>query len=235
MYSRDVSGRVRNFEASGSLYHSALVMRDNVTDSFWAVISSEAIGGADQGTPLEALQVSEKITWGEWKSRHPSTVILSVDGVEDVVSSPYENYYNSDETHQDMKTADTRLPNKEPVFAFQIDDRQFAIPHAAIEGGWVGQAGGTVVFLFRPEGASIYRSTAARRLDWTAAQLRIEDDGRLWVAPALGPLDPGTGKPTGEAGRSAPLEGLDTFWHIWSTYHTSTELLEAAPAPSERR
>ena len=36
MYSRDVAGQVRNFAASGSLYHSALVMKDSASGSYWA-------------------------------------------------------------------------------------------------------------------------------------------------------------------------------------------------------
>ncbi len=229
MYSRDVAGQVRNFEASGSLYHSALVMQDSVTDSYWAVISSEAIAGADQGTALTQLPISEKITWGEWKKLHPETVILSVDGAEDVESNPYENYFESDNTFRNMKTTDTRLPNKEPIFAFTIDDQAYAVPHTEIEGGYVGDAGGITVFLYRSKGASLYRSTLALRLDWSGASTRIDPDGRLWVTPAVR-LDPESGSLVGDSGAANRLEGLDTFWHIWSTYHTTSEILSRGDA-----
>jgi hypothetical protein len=210
VYSRDVAGQVRNFEASGSLYHSALVMQDSASDSYWAVISSEAIGGPDQGTTLEQLPISEKMTWGEWKTRHPDTVILSVGGVEDVDSNPYENYFNSDDTFKEMETSDTRLPNKAAVFTFHLADRPYAVPHTAIEDGWTGNAAGVPLYLYRPAGSSIYRSTVALRVDPNGTPPRIDPD--------TGIVDPGS---------ATPLEGLDTFWHIWSTYNPETEVLGA--------
>ncbi len=214
MYSRDVAGQVRNFEASGSLYHSALVMQDSASDSYWAVISSEAIGGPDQGTTLEQLPISAKTTWGEWKALHPGTVILSVDGVEDVDSNPYESYFNSDDTFKGMEATDTRLPKKAPVFAFHIDDRPYVVPHTAIENGWTGEVAGVPIYLHRPEGSSLYRSTVALRVDPNGAPPRIDPD--------TGIVDPGS---------ATPLAGLDTFWHIWSTYNPETEVLGADGGP----
>ena len=194
MYSRDVKGKVRRFEPSGSLYHSALVMKDSATNSYWAVISSQAIGGPDSGTALAHLPISEKTTWGAWRAKHPGTLVLSVDGAEDVRSNPYEHYFGSDDTFRGAKSKDPRLPDKEPIFAFRLGARSFAVPHRSIEGGWRGEAAGTAIILHRPKGASIYQSTSAHRAG-------------------------------GEGGAGTPLEGVDTFWYVWSNYYPRTEIL----------
>ena len=84
MYDRKVAGRTLNFEASGALKDASLVMRDRETDSWWSIMTSDAIGGALDGADLEELPYGEKATWGDWKRRHPETTVLSVDGVEHV-------------------------------------------------------------------------------------------------------------------------------------------------------
>lgn len=194
MYSRTVKGTVRRFEPSGSLYHSALVMHDSPTGSYWSVVSSQAIGGPDRGTILEHLPIADKTTWGEWKTKHPGTLVLSVDGAEEIDSNPYENYFASDDTFRGAKSKDPRLPDKEPIFAFRLGDQAFAIPHRVIEGEWNGEMGGVTVRLRRPANASIYRSTTAER---------VELDGTP----------------------SAPLEGIDTFWYVWSAYYPQATIL----------
>jgi hypothetical protein len=113
-----------------------------------------------------------------------------------------------------METSDTRLPNKAAVFTFHLDDRPYAIPHTAIEGGWTGNVAAVPLYLYRPAGSSIYRSTVALRVDRNGAPPRLDPD--------TGTVDPGA---------AAPLEGLDTFWHIWSTYHPETEVLGAGDNP----
>ena len=228
MYSRDVAGRVRRFEPSGSLYHSALVMQDDATDSYWAVVSSEAIGGTDRGTRLEHLPISEKTTWGDWQAKHPDTVVLSVDGVEDISSNPYENYFASDDTFRNSTSADQRLSDKEPVFAFHLAERPFAVPHKDLSGGWQGDSGHGTVFLYRPQNASIYRSTAAYRLEGQGASSRLEKRDGVWFSPELGRFDPESGVFENAAGSLPALDGIDTFWYVWSNYYPRTLILEPA-------
>ena len=80
MYDRNIDDTVYEFEPSGALYHSALVMMDRQTDSYWAMMSAKAIGGPKQETPLTELPLAHKTTWADWREQHPNTLVLIVDG-----------------------------------------------------------------------------------------------------------------------------------------------------------
>lgn len=224
MYSREVEGTVRTFEASGSLYQSALVMQDDRSGSYWATVTAEAIGGPEQGRNLEELPISEKTTWGEWRRRHPDTIVLSVDGREDADQNPYESYLSSSSTYHGLKATDRRLPDKEPVFGVEIRGRWFAFPHRLLEGGRAWEIDGAAFFFYRPPGASVYRSTRAYRAEIAGAEVPIRRTGSGWEAEGLGSFDPETGRFTSSRAELAPVHGLDTFWLVWSRYHPESGL-----------
>ena len=92
MYGRSHDGQDLNFEASGALESASLVMRDRETDSWWSLMSSQAIGGELDGSGLDEMVASEKAQWSDGVSRHPDTLVLSVDGVEHGESNRYDNY-----------------------------------------------------------------------------------------------------------------------------------------------
>ena len=64
VYGRKVGERELNFEASGALMSASLVMRDRETDSWWSIMTSDAIGGQLDGADLEELPYGEKIDLG---------------------------------------------------------------------------------------------------------------------------------------------------------------------------
>ena len=72
MYDRKIANRELSFEASGALKKATLVMRDRETDSWWSIMTSNAIGGELEGAELVELPVGEKTTWGAWRARHPA-------------------------------------------------------------------------------------------------------------------------------------------------------------------
>ena len=55
MYDRELGDRLLSFEASGALWQASLVMRDRETDSWWSIMTSEAIGGELDGADLVEL------------------------------------------------------------------------------------------------------------------------------------------------------------------------------------
>ena len=77
---------------------ASLVMRDRETDSWWSIMTSDAIGGELDGTDLVELPRGEKVTWKDWRGRHPGTLVLSVEGEEHVENNPYDNYFTSEST-----------------------------------------------------------------------------------------------------------------------------------------
>ncbi len=161
VYGREIDGRELNFEASGALLDASLVMRDRETDSWWSIMSSDAIGGPLDGADLEELPFGTKIRWGEWRQLHPDTLVLSVDGREHVESNPYDNYFASDGTFRGLEIDDDRLAPKEPIYSFRLGGRPFAVPHRAVEGGATFAVGDRQLLFFRRPGAEPLASTEA--------------------------------------------------------------------------
>ena len=76
MYSRDYEDVTVEFEASGGLINSSLVMQDRQTDTYWSMMKGKAISGELEGNDLVELPVSEKMQWRDWKVKHPDTLVL---------------------------------------------------------------------------------------------------------------------------------------------------------------
>ena len=214
VYGREIDGETLSFEPSGALLDASLVMRDRETDSWWSIMTSDAIGGPLGGTDLRELPVGEKTTWGDWIARHPETLVLSVDGREHVESNPYESYLASDDTFRGMEADfdDDRLPPKEPVYAFWDEGQPHAVAHDVIEGGRVFDLGEGAVFLHRSEGEPFLASSRAWRLPAGAAD--GAEPGDLLARLEAGELE-----------GAEPVEGFDTFWYTWASVHEETELL----------
>ncbi len=214
MYGRSYGGRELTFEASGALWQASLVMRDRETDSWWSIMTSEAIGGEMEGADLVELPVAEKATWGDWRSRHPDTLALTVDGRQHEPRNPYRDYFANDRTFRGLEVADQRLPPKAPIFGFFLDGRARAVPHAAVEGGRLvsldgGDGEGVRLLFHRRPGASMFASTSA----WRLADGAEGTAGELVTAARAG----GDG--------FEPLTGIDTFWYNWVAVNQDSELL----------
>lgn len=211
MYDRRQEDRELNFEPSGALESASLVLRDRETDSWWSLMGSRAIGGSLEGVRLEELDHGEKTTWGEWRERHPSSLVLSVDGVEHVENNPYDEYVTDEGTFRGLEVDDDRLAPKEPIYSFWLDDEPWAVTHESIEGGWATTEAGRTLVFDREPGASIFRSSEAWLLpDGLDA---AEPDGLLRRLRA------------GEIEGAEGLGGFDTYWYTWVGVNPSTRLL----------
>jgi hypothetical protein len=225
VYGRQYDGKDLRFEASGGLMHAALVMRDKETDSYWSIMTGDAIAGDLEGTPLEEWPLGEKAQWKDWVALHPDTLVLSVNGEEHVENNPYDNYFSSDSGFRDVAARDGRLETKAPIYSFQLGEEKFAVPFSAFEGGAVFQAGGHHLFLYRPAGVAVFYSTLAfRGAEGDFARGR---DG--WShEPSGARFDPEQGGFVSTGGAGPPvkrLEGFDTYWYMWSLTHPDTDVL----------
>jgi hypothetical protein len=215
---------VLSFEPSGALWEASLVMRDKETDSWWSIITGDAVGGNLEGEKLDELPVSEKVRWGEWKKRHPDTLVLSVDGQEYDPRNPYTGYFNSERTFQRITAADPRLPAKELVFAFRLGGEQYAVPHAAVEGGAGAVIGGREVFLYRVAGADVLESTRAYVMEAGDTRIRYKDGA--WIDAKTGAeFSPQTGF-AADAKGVEKLTGFDTFWYNLANIISDPVILE---------
>ena len=181
VYDRTVGNEEFSFEASGALLDASLVMRDRETDSWWSIMTSDAIGGELDGTDLVELPRGEKTTWQEWRWQHPDTLVLSVQGEEHIENNPYDNYFASEGTFRDLEIDDRRLAPKDSIYSFWWGDEPYAVPHAAFVGGKVLVVDGwgdQRLFLYRGEGASIFESSQAWVVPATMAT-QYQEAGRV--------------------------------------------------------
>ena len=219
MYDRRYEGKTLAFEASGGLWNAALVMRDRPTDSWWSIITGEAIGGELDGTKLNELPVSEKAQWGDWRKRYPQTRVLSVDGWEHEPRNGYDRYFESTRTFRETRTPDERLEQKASVFAVVIDCVAYAAPHRRIEGGAAFDLDGDkALFLYRDPGAAIFASTVAVLADGGKERFVRKEGG--WIDTVSG-TDPAARGSSPDRAR-----GYDTFWYMWSATHGEVVILD---------
>ena len=196
---------------------ASLVMRDRETDSWWSIMTSDAIGGELDGTDLVELPQGEKATWKNWRQRHPNTLVLSVDGAEHIDNNPYDNYFASEGTFRDLKIDDQRLAPKDSIYSFWWGDEPYAVPHSSFAGGKVLEVegwGDQRLFLYRGKKASIFESTQA----WIVPEALIADVKKPRDFLALVTAD-------GENGAQR-LTGFDTFWYNWVSVNENTRLVQ---------
>jgi len=205
--------------------HAALVMRDKETDSYWSIMTGDAIAGDLKGTALEEWPLGEKAQWKDWVARHPDTLVLSVNGEEHVEDNPYDNYFASDSGFREIAARDGRLETKVPIYSFQLGEGKFAAPFSAFEEGAVFRVGGREIFLYRPAGVAVFYSTLA----FQGREGEFVRNGGTWIhEPSGARLDPNRGRFAGTGGAASSvkrLEGFDTFWYMWSLTHPDTDVL----------
>lgn len=222
MYGRDYNGKTLNFEASGGLIHSSLVMQDDETDSYWAIMTGESVSGQFKGTKLEELSFGQKMTWQDWKSKHPDTVVLSVNGKEDG-RNPYRDYFSSPSGFRDSSAKDKRMKTKTPIFAFRHAGKDYASPLAKLEQGATFDLGDARIFLFRPKNAEMFYSTLAFV---TTGSGFVKQDGQ-WKEMDTGcAFDTEKEDFEGEKCPNRLQGGFDTFWYNWSLNNPETLVLK---------
>jgi hypothetical protein len=116
---------------SGMLWRDALVMYDRATNSLWSQVDGTAVAGPEKGKRLQELP-SELTTWGQWKRRHPDTLVLVKPSLS---ASPYDGYF-TDPEHIGVRGSinpDSRLPGKELVIGIERNGRFAAVPLSLVE------------------------------------------------------------------------------------------------------
>jgi hypothetical protein len=223
VYNRHYNNEIFTFEPSGGLINASLVMQDKETDTYWSIMTNEAIKGTRKGTKLKKLPTGTKMKWEDWVAKYPETLVLSVNGKEDA-SFGYARYFSSNSGFRDIQAKDQRLPDKEAVFAFEFNSQKYAITNEATEGGKFIDLGALKIFLYRQESAAIFYSTYAYKTTGTGFALVnnqwIDVDSKCFFDTERGTF---IGKNNVCPER---LNGYDTFWYTWSLTNPDTKLLK---------
>lgn len=116
-----IHGEDASFGVSGLLYQSDLLMYDHQTDSLWSQVSMEAVAGPLTGARLTPLPLVHT-TWRDWKTTHPSTLVLSMEtgSSRDYSRDPYGNYDQIRDLMFDVDHFDPSYHPKEWIVGIEI-------------------------------------------------------------------------------------------------------------------
>jgi len=192
LYETRHNGIDHDLGTSGFLYRSNKVMYDKATQSLWNTTWGTPVVGPLTGKDI-ALKRSYVVTttWGEWRRRHPETIVLSPDTghTRDYrEGAAYQDYFATDELMFPVPHKDDRLANKAEILALQFPD--VSEERVAISAEFLSskpvyhhQVGDQrVVVLTDPSGASRVFDPGSIHFDGFDGQSTVTDsEGRIWT------------------------------------------------------
>lgn len=135
-FERKVDGVITQFGVSGKLHNSDLVMYDRYEGNLWQQITGEAIVGSAARRNEVLAQLSITTTsWGDWKTQHPDTEVLSRDTGynRDYNQYPYGTYEQNDEIYFGVKGLNRTLQIKTVVYGIELNGVSKAYPEGVFE------------------------------------------------------------------------------------------------------
>ena len=192
LYKTEYEGKNYALGTSGFLYRSNKLMYDSATQSLWNTVWGEPVIGPlkGQGIKLEHMSVVTT-TWGEWRSRHPDTKVLSLetghqrDYGEGVA---YRRYFATDELMFTVPFKDKRLKNKDEILALRFPE--FPNDQLAISAKFLlknrifqDQIGTKEFVVFTDEtGANrVYESNGLEFKSYDGNDTVLDKDGNKWM------------------------------------------------------
>jgi len=233
-YKSVVGGVRRTFGTSGLLYRSNKLMFDRETMSLWSTLDGRPVIGTLAGQPLtmEALPVVTT-TWGEWRTTHPTTTVLSLDTGHErdyAEGAAYREYFETDRLMFRVPRLDTRLKNKDEVLGVLVPAVGGGRQAVAFATGYLSRTrvhhetveGRTFVVLTTRRGANrVFESGAARFRNWVDDQTVQDASGRQWrvTEEALVPAD-------GKSSTLPRVTAFRAFWFGWYAQFPDTILVK---------
>ncbi len=228
LYDVTIDGVHHELGTSGFLYRSNKLMYDHATKSLWSTLTGTPVVGplAGKGIELKPLHVVTS-TWGEWKKRHPQTLVLSLDtGHRRDYSegAAYREYFATDGLMFGVPKPDARLPNKAEVLAIRLPageplaiSADFLRAHRVHHDRLGGQE---FVVLTDASGANrVYESAGMRFASWDGESSARDRSGGAWRVEE--------DKLAGPGGRTLKrLPAHRAFWFGWHAAYPSTRLVK---------
>lgn len=151
-YRAERDGKRLVFGSSGLLHRSNKLMFDEETRSLWTQLTGRPVAGERAGEdPLELLPV-RVTTWGQWRTDHPTTtVITSATGYDRPYreGAAYGDYFSAAPTMFAVAHDEGRGAPKQVMVVVPTETGTFTVPAAAVEdqGGLLVRRGGTTYTL----------------------------------------------------------------------------------------
>ena len=208
------------------LLNGVFQMRDRQTGSVWTHLDGKSNSGPAAGQRLTMIPTPQ-MTWTEWETRHPETLVLSD-------NTPYNSYYQPARIgvfdRSEALIGDNRLPSNTLVVAVEVNDefKGYPIDELTAAGGVANDTvAGVPVMVFYDAvsrtGLAYSRVVDGEALEFynastTGLELRDRGTESLWTTSGKaldGPL----------AGASlAYASSFVSEWYGWSAYHPETEI-----------
>ena len=230
-----VDGRHLTFGTSGLLYRSNKLMFDHETHSLWNTFKGVPVVGSLAGSDLRLTpHAVVTTTWGEWRSKHPATTVLSPDTGywrDYSEGAAYRNYFSTDELMFQVPSTDARLMNKDEVLVMLLDDpslvgrrRPLAIAASFLQRNRVFHhtfAGQNLAVVTSAQGANrVYDAQDVRFVRQLDEQRVADQMGRAWrITEEALALD---GDPNE---RRIRVPAQRAFWFGWYAQFPDTELV----------
>ncbi|RZN83509.1 MAG: DUF3179 domain-containing protein [Winogradskyella sp.] len=230
LYKTEHNGKTYNLGTSGFLYRSNKLMYDKETQSLWNTIWGKPVIGplVNKGIELDYLSVVTT-TWGEWKSRHPETTVLSLEtghkrnygeGI------AYKDYFSKDDVMFNVPNLDKNLKNKQSILAIklpEITEKTIAISTDFLNKNTLYKnklAEQNFVVLTDASGANrVYYSKDVEFASYDKKSSLVDKAGISWT------LDENT--LTSESGKTLKrLHSFNAFWFGWKAAHPNTKLIK---------
>ncbi len=232
LFNTTVAGEAQplTFGSSGLLYRSNKLMYDRATESLWNQFTGRPVVGplTGSGTQLQTLPLVST-TWGEWRSRHPETRVLSLQTgfTRDYrPGKPYGTYFSSPDLMFPTLTNSRELRQKQQVFGLRLSGANRAWPLQTFRGGKVLNDQVGVIKVVLIGNAASRNIRAYRRGDQIFGPggdpHTVISDAGTWQVTEAALLGPNREQLT-------RLPGHLAYWFAWYNYFGSDTLSTAKP------
>ena len=207
------------FGSSGFLYRSNKLMYDTATNSLWNQFTGRPVVGTLTGSGVELKTRPVVITqWSDWKKQHADSKVLALDTGHKRnydTGAAYGQYFASGDLMFPTNVDQSRIKQKDYVFALRSSGTEAAWPLALFEGGAVitdragildvvliGDAATRTVRAFKSDGLVFERGAAPDKVMQGDEVWRVTEDALQ-----------------GPGGKTLPrLPGHIAYWFAWSGY-----------------
>ena len=230
LYKTEVDGITHQIGTSGFLYRSNKLMYDKATQSLWNTIWGKPVIGplVGKGIQLERLSVVTS-TWGEWRRRHPSTQVLSLDTgfTRDYGENiAYKEYFSTDELMFIVPDLDTRLKNKDEILGLILNhapDKPLAIASQFLKNNPIYHdeiSGQRLAILTDPSGAHrVYEAKDIIFTEWNQNVTLKDNQNQEWKL-SEDILESSAGQ------KLYRLPSHNAFWFGWYSAYKHTRLVQ---------
>ncbi|WP_316504724.1 DUF3179 domain-containing protein [Nitrosopumilus sp.] len=224
VFERIINGQTVEFGTSGKLYNSNLLMYDRLTESYWSQALGMAVKGKLTGYKLNLVPF-DVITWGDWQTLHPDTLILTTDTghIRSYATDPYGNYYTEPRIMFPVEHRDDRMHPKEIVLGFNQNGiykayKQNDVESDVVINDFVDDTPVMLVSLFSQNSRAFERTVDGLVLDFGYVENKIIDKqtNSEWNYDGLSI----SGQHKGKQLERLPME--PGFWFEWVAFHPET-------------